>query len=135
MDIKIKITKKQLLKLALFVVVIGAAALLDSYLDKNPVHFKDESNTSNNQHNETNIVYLYSQFNVPGAKVEIQKPTFKKIQPKLHDRLIQKYHQVRNHQVLKAEVETKTSPMISVYHYLAFKNYYFTNPDNDHPPV
>ncbi len=92
-------------------------------------------NTSNNQHNETNIVYLYSQFNVPVAKVEIQKPTFKKIQPKLHDRLIQKYHQVRNHQVLKAEVETKTSPLISVYHYLAFKNYYFTNPDDDHPPV
>ncbi len=43
MNIKIKITKKQLLKLALFVVVIGVAALLDSYLDKNPVHFKDES--------------------------------------------------------------------------------------------
>ena len=135
MNIKIKLTKKQLLKLTLFVAVIGVASLLDSYFDKNHVHLDEVDTNSNDQHNEQNTVYLFSQFNLPGAKIELQKPTFKKIQPKLHDRFIQKYHQVRNYQVLKAEVEPKTSPLISVYHYLAFKNYYFTDPDDDHPPI
>lgn len=131
MNIKINLTKKQLLKLTLVVAVIGIAALLDSYFDKNPVQIYEAEAGSNNQHKEPGAVYLFSQLNVPGAKVELQKPTFKEIHPKLHDRLIQKYHQHRNHQVLKAEVEPKTSPMISAYHYLAFKNHSFTDPDDD----
>lgn len=135
MNIKIKLTKKQLLNLALFVAIVGAAALFDSYLDKNPVQIDEIGTGSNEQHNEPNTVYLHSQFNVPGAKVELQKPAFKKILPKIHDRFIQKYHQARNYQVLKTEVEPKTSPLILGYHYLAFKNYYFTDPDDDHPLV
>ena len=49
MNIKIKLTKKQLLKLALFVAVIGIAHLIDSYLDKNPVHLNEAENSSNSQ--------------------------------------------------------------------------------------
>ena len=133
MNIKIKLTKKQLLHLAIFVAVIGIAALIDSYLDKNPVQIDEVGTASNSQHNESNTVYLHSQLNVPGAKVELQKPAVKKILPKIHDRFIQKYHHARNYQVLKTEVEPKTSPLILGYHYLAFKNYYFTDPDDDHP--
>lgn len=135
MNIKIKLTKKQILKLSLFVAVIGAAFLFDSYLDKNPVHLDKIVTGSTKQHNKsTNKVNLISQLNIPGVKVELQKPAFRNLQPKLHDRLIQKYHLTRNYQVLKAETEPKTSPIISAYHYLAFKNYFFTNPDDD-PPV
>ena len=131
MNIKLKLTKKQLLKLTLFVAVIGIAHLFDSYLDKNPVHLDETS--SNNQHNVPNTVYLVNQVNVLNVKVELQKPAVRNLHPKLYDRLIQKYHQVRNYQVLKAEAEPKTSPLISAYHYLAFKNYFFTDPDNDPP--
>jgi hypothetical protein len=102
-------------------------------LDKNPVHLNEAENSSNSQHNEPNTVYLFNQINVLNFKVELQKPTVRNLHPKLHDRLIQKYHQVRNYQVLKADKEPKTSPLILAYHYLAFKNYFFTDPDDDHP--
>jgi hypothetical protein len=119
----------------LFAVIIGAAALFDSCSDNDQVQLDELTSKSTDQDDEQNIVYFYSQFNVPTAKVELQKPTFKKIQPKLHDRFIQKYHQVRNYQVLKAELEPKTSPLISGYHYLAFKNYYFSESDDDLPLI
>ncbi len=135
MNIKLKLTKKQLLKLALFLAVIGLAHLIDSYFDKNPVHLDETETSSNNQHNEPNTVYLVNQINVLNVKVELQKPSVRNLQPKLYDRLIQKYHQVRNYQVLKAETDPKTSPLISAYHYLAFKNYFFTDPDDDNPRI
>ena len=129
MNIKIKLTKKQLLNLTLFVAVIGVAALLDSYFGKNPVHLQEVGNNSNDKHNEPSTAYLFSQFNIPGAKVELQKPTIKKLQPKLNARFIQKYYQVRNYQVLKAEVKLKHLRLLT-YHYLAFKNYFFSVPDD-----
>lgn len=135
MNIKIKLTRKQLLRLALFVAVIGVAHLFDSYFDKNPVLLDKAEASANNQHNEPNTVYLVSHLNIPGVKTELQKPIKRNLQPKLHDRLIQKYHQIRNYQVLKAEMESETYPLISVFHYLAFKNCFFTDPDDDHHPV
>ena len=135
MNIRINLTKKQLLKLALFVAIIGIAHLFDYYFDKNPVHLDKTEASSNKQHSESNTVYLVSQINVLNVKVELQKPTVRNLQPKLYDRLIQKYHQRRNYLVLKAEAETKTSPLISTYHYLSFKNYFFTDPDNDPPLI
>ncbi|MBN2636087.1 MAG: hypothetical protein JXR61_07440 [Prolixibacteraceae bacterium] len=135
MNIKINLTKKHLLNLALFVAILGAAALLDFYFDKTQVQLSEANTNSNEKPNEPNMVHLFSQLNSPAAKVELQKPGFKNLQPKLHDRLIQKYHQIRNHQLLKAEFEPKTSPMISEYRYVAFKNYFFSDPDDDHPLV
>ncbi len=133
MNIKIKLDKETVAETGTFCGIIGVAALFDNYFDKNPVHWDEIEAGTNDQHNEPNTVYLFSQLNMPGVKIEFQKPAVRNLQPKTHDRLIQKYHQIRNYQVLKAEVEPKTSPLISVYHYLAFKNYFFTDPDDDPP--
>lgn len=130
-EIKKKITKKIILKLALFVGVIGIASLFDIYFDKNPEELKEIQSESKENSKEQNTVYLISQTNSIGAKTSVQKTLTRKLQPKSHDKFIQKYHQLRNYQVLKAEVQTQTTPLIYSYHYLAFKNYFFTNPDDD----
>jgi hypothetical protein len=130
-DIKKKITKKVVLKLALFVAVIGFAALFDHYFDKNQEEFKEIQSESKAHNNNQNTVYLISQTNTVVVKVSAQKTLNNKLQLKSHDKFIQKYHQLRNYQVLKAEVKTQTTPIINSYRYLAFKNYFFTDPDDD----
>jgi hypothetical protein len=132
-NIKKKITKKMWLKLTLFVAVIGTAALFDYFFDDDIVALDEiEAEAEANQNaGEQNTVYLISQTTTVAVKSSIQITYARKFQAKSHDKLIQKYYQIRNYQVLKAEVQTQTTPLINTYRYLAFKNYYFSNPDDD----
>jgi len=130
-EIKKKITKRAILKLAIFVAVIGVASLFDFYFDKNQEELEEIQAQSKKNTNEQNSVYLISQTSTIGVKVSIQNTLNKKLLLKSQDKFIQKYHLLRNYQVLKAEVQTQTTPLILSYHYLAFKNYYFSDPDDD----
>lgn len=127
-------TKKAIFRLALFLAVIGIASLFDSYFEKNPAKFDSIEKKSEEKTAEHNTVYLISQSNSFGAKTSVQKTVTRKLQLKSHDKFIRQYHQLRNYQVLKAEVQLQTTPLISTYPYLAFKNYFFSDPD-DAPPA
>lgn len=130
-NIKKKITKKLALQLALFVAVISMASLFDYFFDDDiAILDKIEAETNQTTKNQ-NTVYLINQINSVGVKSTIQLVTNKKLQIESNDKYIQKYHQLRNYQVLKAEVQTQTTPLIDSYHYLAFKNFYFSDPDDD----
>ncbi|MEZ5106541.1 MAG: hypothetical protein R2757_18715 [Draconibacterium sp.] len=131
MKIKKKITKKMWLKLLLFVAVIGTAALFDYFFDDDLAALDEIEANAGSQPGDQNTVYLISQTNSIAVKSNVQAASDKKLQVKSHDKLIQKFHQLRNYQVLKAEVQTQTTPLINTYHYLAFKNYYFSDPDDD----
>jgi len=131
MDIKIKISKKLLLRLAFFVAVIGVATLFDVYFENNPEKLKVIQTESADNTDRQSIIYFVNQTNTFDVKTSSQKDTGRKLQVKSHDKFIQKYHQLRNFQVLKAEVQTQTSPLILSYHYLVFKNYFFSAPDDE----
>lgn len=131
MNIKKNISKKLILRLALFIAVIGVATLFDVYFENNPETLKEMQAESATDTNKQSMLYIVSQTNAIGAKTSTQKNTGRKLQVKSHDKFIQKYHQLRNFQVLKAEVETQTTPLILSYHYLVFKNYFFTVPDDE----
>lgn len=133
MSIKIKITKKAVLKLVLFVAVIGTASLFDYFFDDDLSALENIESEAGKHTANQNTVYLINQVNTIAIKSSVQSASDRKINVKSHDRLIQKYHQLRNYQVFKAEVRTQTSPLINTYHYLAFKNYYFSDPDGDDP--
>ena len=120
-----------ILRLALFLAVIGTASLFDYFFDDDLASLDKIEANSNEHTNDQNTIYLINQISTVGVKCSVQIITDKKIQVKSHDKLIQKYHQLRNYQVLKAEVQTQTTPLIDSYHYLAFKNYYFSKPDDD----
>ena len=119
------------MQLALFMAVIGMATLFDIYSDKNSVEFKEiEASSSENNENQNSILLISQSPNL-GVKTLEQKIHVRKFQINSQDRFIQKYYQLRNYQLLKAEVQKQTAPLINSYHYLAYKNYFFTDPDDD----
>jgi len=118
------------IQLALFVAVIGMATLFDIYFENNPdVTVENEANSSKDEKTKDTIL-LISQSTDLGVKTSVQKTFSRKLQVKSHDKFFQKYYQLRNYQVLKAEVQTQTTPLINSYQYLAFKNYFYSIPDD-----
>jgi hypothetical protein len=89
-----------------------------------------ETNQEDNKNTPANI-YFFAQSNPLNAKSSSQKIQTRKIQFDSNKKFIQKYHQLRNYQVLKAEDETGTAPIISLYSFLVFQQHFFTNPDDD----
>jgi hypothetical protein len=130
MNIEKKISKKVILKLALFAAVIGIAALFDFYFDNSQVDVNEIETGSPENEKEQGSILLINQTINSGAKASASKTIVRKPQIKSHDKFIQKYYQLRNYQVLKAEVQTQTAPLINAYHYLAFKNYFYSLPDD-----
>jgi hypothetical protein len=130
MDFKNKISKKVVVKLAVFVAVIGLATLFDHYFDKNIAEAKEIETRSSKENQEHKTLVFISQSTNIGVKTTVEKTVPRKLQLKSHDKFLQKYYQLRNYQVLKAEVQTQTTPLINTYHYLAFKNYFYSIPDD-----
>ncbi len=110
--------------------VIGLATLFDHYFDKNTAEAKEIEDSSSKENQEQKTFVLVSQSLNIGVKTTVEKTVSRKLQLKSQDKFIQKYYQLRNYQVLKAEVQTQTTPLINTYHYLAFKNYFYSVPDD-----
>ncbi|HSH20160.1 MAG TPA: hypothetical protein VLA03_06890 [Draconibacterium sp.] len=131
MNIKKKISKKAVLQLVLFAAVIGMATLFDIYFDKNEAEFEEIEASSSDHNQEQKSILLISQSPNFSVKTLEDKILVRKFQIKSQDRFVQKYYQLRNYQVLKAEVQKQTAPLINSYHYLAYKNYFFSDPDDN----
>jgi hypothetical protein len=129
-EINKKISKKLVMQLALFLAVIGMASLFDIYFESNRVEINETEAGSSEGEKEQDSILLISQSTNLGAKTSENKSFVRKLQVKSHVKFIQKYYQIRNYQVLKAEVQTQTTPLINSYHYLAFKNYFYSIPDD-----
>jgi hypothetical protein len=130
MNIEKKISKKVILKLALFAAVIGVAALFDIYFENNQIEIKVIETGSPEDEKEQGSVLLINQTISSGVKDAASKTAVRKPHLKSHDKFVQKNYQLRNYQVLKAEVQTQTTPIINSYHYLAFKIYFYSVPDD-----
>lgn len=118
------------MKLALFAAVIGIATLFDIYFEFNQKE-KDEIEANASKDDKAkDTILLISQTTDLGVKTSVQKTFARKNQVKSQDKFIQKYYQLRNYQVLKAEIQTQTAPLINSYHYLAFKSYFYSIPDD-----
>ncbi|MCD6354280.1 MAG: hypothetical protein J7L95_01915 [Prolixibacteraceae bacterium] len=131
MKFKIKISKKLIVRLALFVAVIGAANLLDIYFENHPLDIKQAQSKQGHSTNENGTIYFFTQVNLPNAKTPIQKIPTRKLFEKSHNKFLREYHQIRNYQVLKAENKKSKTPLIPAFHYLVFQNYFFTIPDDE----
>ena len=132
MKIKINISRKLIIRLVLFAAVIGFASLLDNYLEKNPVQIKQLDTGSNHSASEHGTIYLFTQANYTfNAKPSIQKTPSRQLFEQSHDKFLQKYHQLRNYQVLKADAKTHKIPLFLSYHYLVFRNYFYSVPDDE----
>jgi len=124
---RIKISKRQYVQIALFLAVIGAAALFDMYSNTNNIKIGGVENGTSKQANDDASVLFFSQSIDLGVKIPVLKTIPRNLQIKTHDKFIQKYHQLRNYQVLKAEMQTQTTPIIFTYHYLVFRKHFFSD--------
>ena len=131
LNIKIDITKRLMVRMAMFLAIVGVAVLLDVYLDNNPAELENIQAQNEAQTKDPGGVYLIAQTGTFGVKTSFQKSQTRKLQVQSHDKFLRKYHQIRNIEVLKAEVQPQTAPIIQSYHYLVFQNYFFTQPDED----
>lgn len=118
-------------RLVAFVAIVFSAALFDLYLDDCLVSNQVETSTTEEKTQESGHLLIVAQSNIFGSKISTQKSLVRKHFMSTQDKFVQKYHQHRNYQVLKAEVQTQTAPMILSYHYLAFRKTFFSMPDDD----
>ncbi|WP_347839652.1 hypothetical protein [uncultured Draconibacterium sp.] len=130
MKLKINITKRLMAKLALFMVVVAAAFILDVYFGNHPEELKKIQAESQEQSSDQGKVYLITQTTVNSVKILEQKASARQLKLQLHDKFLRNHHSSRNYQVLKAEVVKQTTPLILSYHYLVFQNHIFS-PDED----
>ena len=128
--INVKIPKRLVLQLTLFLGVIAVATVLDIYFDKNSVEIETAENETQKTADEPGKVYLFSQSNASVAKTPVQKNQNRKFCEK-HTKFLQRYHESTNFRKLKSEVKKPKTHLFPAYHYLLFRNYYVTVPDDD----
>jgi len=104
--------------------------MFDIYFSDTQVKPEETETGSTREEKRQEKIVLISQATNFDLKTPVQKSVVRKLQLKSHDKYIQKYYQLRNYQVLKAEVQTQTTSLINTYHYLAFKNYFYSIPDD-----
>ena len=135
MKIKIKISKKRAIKLAIFAALTGLAVFFDNYFEKNPVELNKVTERPGHSASEHGTIYLFAQSSSTSVKTSIQKTPDRKIFQQSHNKLLQKYHQVRNYQVIKKEADIQKMPFALSCHFLIFRAYHFTLQDDDIPLI
>ncbi len=123
------------IKLAIFAALIGLAVFLDNYFERNPVAVDEIASTPGQTADEHGTIYLFSQNSSTTVKSSDQRTPDRKIFQHSHNKLLQKYHQIRSYQVMKKEAKIQKTPFILTCHFLLFRSYHFTLPDDDTPLV
>lgn len=118
------------MRLAIFAGLIVVAAVLDVYFENSGVKLDGVEKSTDNNSDEKSSVQLYSQTADFGGKIQVLKIVQRKIQLKSHDKFLQQFHQLRNYQVLKAEVQTRKAPPILSREFQSFRNYSYFSPDD-----
>jgi hypothetical protein len=127
----LKISKRVVFQLMLFAALAGIAVIFDVYLENHPGTLEELTTESQEPQAEHGTIYLFSQIGNFSAKSMAQKIPTRKLFDQAHDKLLQKCHQLRNHQALKTETKTIQKPLYLSYHHLIFRYNYFTLPDDE----
>jgi hypothetical protein len=129
----LKISKKGLLRLAALIVVVGATVILDIYFDKHPVGLEEIEADSGQADKSENMICLYNPFSSLSAKISIQKIPSRILYEQSHNKLIQKYHQQHDSQILKTDYKKTVNPSLLSFLQLIAGHYYFSFSEEDHP--
>ena len=120
-----------MLRLLILVVLAGAAYLTDMYLDENPVNIEQEQSQDNRTASADVTFVLYNPVNTITVKQDFFKTPYRFINLRLHDKFLQKHHQLRNFHVLKEEPLIQKTPLVLTCHFLIMRNYMSSLPDDE----
>lgn len=127
----INISKKIVVRLVLLTVLIGAAFVLDAYLDKNQGAVEQAQTGKNPSSGSQAAFILYTSGNTVILKPNFQKTPSRMIQARLHDKFLQKHHQMRNYHTLKEELFIEKVPQVVACFYQIYRDYFSDRPDDE----
>ena len=114
-----------------FAALLGFAFILDNYLEKESVEIAGKSAQKGHDAEVPGVVYFFAQGNTTlSAKISMQKTSVRKFFQQSHDKYIQKYHQLRDYQMLKCEAENSKDPLTLITHFLRFRNCFYSLSDD-----
>lgn len=123
------ISKKNILNISFFLVLLGSAWVFDRYHTPEFGFEVEEEQTEQADHA---VLYFCNPTGNLSLKAPIQKILIKKSLYSDVDRLLRLHHSSRAFHILKAE-KPDIPEKISFRNLLAFRNYHYTTPD-DQPP-
>ena len=121
-------------KLITIITVIGITIILDIYFEKHPVKIKDFETKEAQSNTEHSFVCLYNPFNTISIKILHHKIPCRILFEQSHNKLLQKYHQQHDFQILRSGNLKTSDPGLSFSLQFMTGHYYYTFPKED-PPV
>ncbi len=126
------ISKKLIVKIALFAVIIVSALLIDEFIDDGIINIDTIENSA-----KTNInvdqTYFFNIVKPINLKSNTEQQTCHLFQ-RTQNKFLQKYHNTRAFFHFKSEKKIPLPPKILAFHFTEFNFHHFSNPD-DLPPV
>ena len=111
--------------------LLGFAFILGSYLGNKSIDVVDKNTQKSHDAEVPCVVYFFAQNATTfSAKISVQKTSDRKLFQQSHDKFIQKYHQLRNYQLLKCEAENLKEPIILTFHFWEFRNCFYSLSDD-----
>jgi len=130
---KISISKKSILKIALFMVVVAIAFLFDLSHNRPDTQRPEKHNTQGSQSHEVNQFCFYSTFNSFKIKLLSGRFSARKLFLCTQSEFIQKHHNLKAGQLVKSESAKKyLVPEMKIV-LIRFHKFLYRDPDGDFP--
>ena len=111
--------------------IVGVTVILDIYFEKHPVEFEELEADAGQNDNSANLICFYYPSGSVSAKISLQKIPYRILYEQAHDRLVQKYHQQHDFQILKTDYKKLFNPSVFLLLHIKAGHYYFNYPKED----
>lgn len=108
--------------------IVGVTVILDIYFEKHPVELEEIEADAGQSDNPDNLICFYNPSNSVSAKISLQKIPSRILYEQGHDRLVQKYHQQHDFQILKKDYKKIFNPSAFSLLHIKAGHYYFNYP-------
>jgi hypothetical protein len=127
----IRISKKSLKRLVLLVVLIGAAFVLDAFLDHHPAMVEQEQTPESPSSGSQSAFILSTSGNTFSVKPNLQRTSSRLMHARLHDKFLQKHHQMKNYHTVKKEPCKEKIPLVPACFCPIYRDYFSDRSDDE----
>ncbi len=132
---RIHISKKNVVKLALFLVVMAAAFLFDMSREKSDVVSSDKHTASGTQSHQLSQFCFYSTFSTFKLKGASDDRSDLSLFQKQQSRFLQQYHNLKVSQLARFEPDSPDLPSELLSHFIQLRKYLYHSPDDSTLPL
>lgn len=127
----INISKKIFVRLVLLATLIGGAFVLDAYLDESHTTI-EQTQPEKSRSSESQAAFIfYTSGNTVTVNTGFQKASCRLMHTRLHDKFLQKHHQMRNYHTLKEKSFIEKVPLVLVCFHQIYRDSLSDLPDDE----